>query len=190
MRIVRLAVSVAALSCWSLAVSADAHGKPPAPPKVHAVVPPAHGNPHTQSRPTGNPHTASKPTGNPHTTTSAKPHPPKPAPTTVGQRIATHPELASRLKPLLPPGMTFETAASGFKNQGQFVAALHVSHNLNIPFAQLKAEMTGKDHDSLGRAIQELRPSADVKAEVRRAEREAKTDLKVVKHTDNDRDER
>ena len=35
-----------------------------------------------------------------------------------------------------------ETAngASGFKSQGQFIAALHVSHNLNIPFDQLKTD--------------------------------------------------
>ena len=39
--------------------------------------------------------------------------------------------------------MTLESASAGFKNQGQFLAALHVSQNLNIPFADLKTAMLG-----------------------------------------------
>jgi hypothetical protein len=71
-------------------------------------------------------------------------------------------------------------AASGFKNRGQFIAALHVSHNLNIPFDQLKADMTGTDHDSLGHAIHELRPDLNsklVKNNVKLAENQTKTDI-------------
>src|SRR5439155_26462097 len=41
------------------------------------------------------------------------------------------------------PILTLQAASAGFKNQGQFIAALHVSHNLNIPFDQLKAKLTG-----------------------------------------------
>jgi hypothetical protein len=41
-------------------------------------------------------------------------------------------------------------AESGFKNHGQFIAALHVSKNLNIPFDQLKAKMTSSLPMSLG----------------------------------------
>lgn len=54
-----------------------------------------------------------------------------------------NPALAARLAPLVPPGMTAEQAAAGFKNPGQFVAALNISKNLNIPFADLKSQMTG-----------------------------------------------
>ncbi|MBI2219603.1 MAG: hypothetical protein HYU53_00145 [Acidobacteria bacterium] len=43
----------------------------------------------------------------------------------------------------LPSGVTVVDAASGFKNLGQFVAAVNVSNNLGIPFADLKAKMTG-----------------------------------------------
>ncbi len=39
--------------------------------------------------------------------------------------------------------MTLNQASKGFKNQGQFIAALHVSQNLGIPFADLKTAMTG-----------------------------------------------
>jgi Sec-independent protein translocase protein TatA len=71
-------------------------------------------------------------------------------------------------------------AAAGFRNEGQFVAALHVAHNLNIPFDQLKAKITGSDPVSLGKAIQELRPNLDdkaVKSNTKLADRQAERDL-------------
>jgi hypothetical protein len=43
--------------------------------------------------------------------------------------------------------MTLVQAAKGFTSESQFLAALHASKDLNIPFAQIKAEMTGRDHD-------------------------------------------
>ena len=64
-----------------------------------------------------------------------------PAPVPVPQKIAANPALVARLQPLLPSHTTLASAATGFKNQGQFIAALHVSHNLNIPFAKLKAQV-------------------------------------------------
>ena len=89
--------------------------------------------------------------------------------TKFNARLQTHPELASRLAKLLPKGADVKAAESGFKNQGQFIAALHVSRNLNIPFDQLKAKVTGVTVQangqtttstpmSLGKAIHELRP--------------------------------
>ena len=93
----------------------------------------------------------------------------------------TNPALASRLQPLLPAGMTADQAAQGFKNQGQFVAALHVSRNLGIPFADLKAEMTGPNRRSLGQAIQQLKPAANGATETRRAQHEADEDLKATR---------
>lgn len=92
-------------------------------------------------------------------------------------QLQRHPELAERVGPLLPPGVTAEQAAAGFRNWGQFVAALQVSKNLGIPFEDLKARMTGPESVSLGKAIQELRPDLSrdqVRAAVREAEREAK----------------
>src|SRR5206468_390718 len=65
-----------------------------------------------------------------------------PALISVPQKIMANTALVARLQPLIPSGMTAASAAAGFKNQGQFIAALHVARNHNIPFAQLKAEMT------------------------------------------------
>jgi hypothetical protein len=109
-------------------------------------------------------------------------------------QIEQNPRLMSRLQPLLPSGTTLESAAQGFRNEGQFIAALHVSQNLKIPFTDLKAEMTGKDRDSLGQAIHELRPNGDAKAAAKTAEQEAETDIKATKPAktgnDNDKDNR
>lgn len=88
--------------------------------------------------------------------------------TKFNDRLQTHPELASRIAKLLG-GTDLMTAETGFKNSGQFIAALHVSKNLNIPFDQLKAKVTGiavqangqttnSSPMSLGKAIHELRP--------------------------------
>jgi hypothetical protein len=57
------------------------------------------------------------------------------------------------------------------------VAAVHVSHNLGIPFDQLKAKMLGPPSQSLGKAIQDLKPTANAKAETKKAESEARQDL-------------
>ncbi len=104
---------------------------------------------------------------------------------------------------MLPKGITLNEASKGFKNQGQFIAALHVSQNLGIPFADLKAEMTGirpvpkptnddrwRDGSSttmsttdstqllsLGQAIHKLRPRADATEAESAATRQATSDL-------------
>ncbi|HEY7449201.1 MAG TPA: hypothetical protein VH702_13675 [Vicinamibacterales bacterium] len=67
-------------------------------------------------------------------------------------------------------------ATAGFKNFGQFVAAVNVSNNHQIAFADLKAAMTGIDMKgqpvtttgttavttmSLGQAIQKLKTGVD-----------------------------
>jgi hypothetical protein len=103
--------------------------------------------------------------------------------TTAASRLASHPGLSARLQSLLPAGTDMQTAAAGFKNLGQFVAAVHVSHNLGIPFDQLKAKMLGPPSMSLGKAIQALKPTANAKAELKKAEHQAHQDL------DNDKDD-
>src|ERR671920_122723 len=50
-------------------------------------------------------------------------------------------KLVERLRTMLPVGTDMTTASSGFRNQGQFVAAIHVSNNLGIPFDDLKKRM-------------------------------------------------
>lgn len=92
-------------------------------------------------------------------------------------RLAENTKLASKLQSLLPPGTDLQAAAQGFKNLGQFVAAVHVSKNLGIPFDQLKAKMVGPPAESLGKAIHELKPAADSKSEAKKAGKEADNDL-------------
>jgi len=93
------------------------------------------------------------------------------------ERINNNPQLKTKVESLLPAGTTLDAAAAGFKNQGQFIAALHVSKNLNIPFDQLKAKMTGTNSESLGKAIHDLKPDMTTKqadAEAVKAEKQAK----------------
>lgn len=93
--------------------------------------------------------------------------------------VTQNAELSSRLQPLLPKGTSVANAAAGFEDQGEFISAVHVAHNLNIPFDQLKAQMTGKNSVSLGKAIKNLRPDLDgkaVKSNVTLAERQTERD--------------
>jgi hypothetical protein len=107
--------------------------------------------------------------------------------TKFNERIQKHLALASRIDKLLPAGTDLKTAESGFKSPGQFIAALHVSRDLNIPFDQLKAKVTGVTMQatgqtttttpmSLGKAIHELRPNMtedQANDAAKRAERQA-----------------
>lgn len=114
---------------------------------------------------------------------AGKPATPKTQPTTPktqapGQMktpVAVHPPLARNLQPLLP-GIDVNVASQGFRNLGQFVAAVHVSNNLGIPFTELKTSMVTQGR-SLGQSIQELRPNANASAEAARAERQARATM-------------
>jgi hypothetical protein len=91
-------------------------------------------------------------------------------------RIDRNPRFARRVRDLLPRGVNPRDAVAGFKNEGQFLAALHASKNLDIPFDQLKAELTGNDSTSLGQAIHTLRPTLSesaVREAVKKAEKQA-----------------
>ncbi|MPY86329.1 MAG: hypothetical protein GEU99_00225 [Luteitalea sp.] len=90
--------------------------------------------------------------------------------------VPKNPQLVARLQALLPRDMSVEQAAHGFDDQEDFVAAVHVSRNLSVPFSDLKTRMvTGKL--SLGEAIHAVDPDADVKREEKRARRQAAADL-------------
>lgn len=96
---------------------------------------------------------------------------------TVSDKLSNNTQLAGKLQGLLPQGTNLQTAAQGFKNLGQFVAAVHVSHNLGIPFDQLKSQMVGPPKESLGKAIHALKPDANSKTETRTARKQAKQDI-------------
>ena len=76
--------------------------------------------------------------------------------TPVQLKLQKNPNLASKLQSRLPAGTNLTRAASGFRNLGQFVAAVNASHNHGIPFAQLKTRMVDQGM-SLGQAMQATR---------------------------------
>lgn len=82
---------------------------------------------------------------------------------------------------VLPKG-GLNAACGGFHNLGQCVAALHVANNLNLAggFDALKPLVTGSSAMSLGKAIQQLSPNADAKAQEKTAMKQAKADLATV----------
>jgi len=93
----------------------------------------------------------------------------------VATPVVVNTALAKNLQPLLP-GLDVNAQAQGFKNLGAFVSAVHVSHNLDIPFATLKSRIVG-DGMSLGGAIQTLKPAVNANSEAARAEKQAKAEI-------------
>ncbi len=82
----------------------------------------------------------------------------------------------TRLAAIVPEGMSAQEACTGFKSVEECVATLHVSQNLSIPFPDLKSKVTGGA--KLGAAIHQLKPDANVKAELRKAEEQARSDTR------------
>jgi hypothetical protein len=115
---------------------------------------------------------------------SAMPPPPQAEPTPVPAAdpptaADTHASTAAgntRLAALVPAGLTPEDACRGFKDLTECSTALHVSQNLNIPFADLKDRVTAGQ--SLGTAIHALKPKADSRRETERAAEQAREDLR------------
>ena len=100
-----------------------------------------------------------------------------PSPTSPPPAGADDP--GTRLAAIVPAGLSPREACSGFKNLEECAAALHVSANLNIVFADLKSKMTAGER--LTAAVQELKPGTDAKAEVRRAQEQARMDTRRAK---------
>jgi len=102
-------------------------------------------------------------------------------PTTQSDPAATAQSSAStaqstRLAAIVPSGMSAQEACAGFRSVEECVATLHVSQNLSIPFPDLKSKVTGGA--KLGAAIHQLKPDANVKAELRKAEEQARSDTR------------
>jgi hypothetical protein len=162
---------MACVTCTS--AYADAHGRPAAPSQ-HVQAPKTTGKP--TSTPTGaksgSTTTTSGSTSTSSSTTTTTPLNP------IAAKIASKPQLNTRLTAMLPKDMTLNQASMGFKNQGQFIAALHVSQNLGCDcFKQIQTDMTKKGM-SLGQAIQDVKKTANSTVEAQKAETEANDDLK------------
>lgn len=110
---------------------------------------------------------------------------------TMNGILTTNTALSGKIQKLT--GMDAQQACSGFKNLGQCVAAAHVSKNLGLNFACLKADMTGvaapsgsgcststttgSKTMSLGQAIHTLKPTANSKTESQKANKQASQDI-------------
>ena len=97
---------------------------------------------------------------------------PKPAPTPVQRELQRNLVLADGLRGRLPRGADLNAAAAGFRRLELFVATVHASNNLDIPFTELKRRIVN-DGMTLGQAIQDIRPRSRYWDEARRAEDDA-----------------
>ena len=155
------------------AAGAATHGKsatdkPAAAPKT-TVSTKATGSPKT---------TATKATGSPKSTTTTTTTTPTGTAiplTPVQQKLQKNTNLAGKLQSRLPAGTDLNTAAAGFRNLGQFVAAVNVSNNLGLDFTTLKTAMV-TDGKSLGQAIRSQKgTTVNATEQAHRAERDADT---------------
>ena len=104
--------------------------------------------------------------------TAAAPTPTKLTP--VQQKLKENTNLAAKVESRLPKGTDLMAASAGFKNLGQFVAAVNVSNNLGVSFEDLKTKMV-TNNMSLGQAIQAVRPlTASPTIEAQRGEYDAR----------------
>lgn len=74
----------------------------------------------------------------------------------VASKFASNSELSSRASTILPPGSNVASAATGFHDEDQFLATAQASHNLNVPFADMKDRVTAGQ--SLSDAIHAMKP--------------------------------
>lgn len=99
--------------------------------------------------------TTAKTAKNPTTTTTTT-TPTTTTLTPVQQKLQKNTNLASKLQARLPAGTDLMTAAAGFRNLGQFNAAVNASYNHKLSFTELKIRMVDQGM-SLGQAVKEVR---------------------------------
>jgi len=130
------------------------------------------------------------------TTTTTPPAKLNPIAAKISSNHGLSSKVSGMLKTIIDPKtgkpITLDAASMGFKNQGQFIAALHVSQNKGISFLDLKNAMvtsqttatgtTMSQTGSLGQAIQKVKGTSDTTA-VTTAERQADDDLKTTTTT-------
>lgn len=92
---------------------------------------------------------------------------------------ASEPRLHDRLRPVLNPGARMQIAAEGFRSAEEFATVAHAARNTNVPFMVLKHRVLNEGR-TLADAIHDSKPEVDAKAEVKRAEAAAKSDIAAV----------
>ena len=119
----------------------------------------------------------------------------------VAQKLSKHSNILKKVTNSLGTDADLNNATAGFKNFGQFVAAVNVSNNLGIDFVDLKAAMTGITMDgkpvtstgttsvtagsgttsattmSLGKAIQKLKSGVDAETVAQNALTQANQEI-------------
>jgi hypothetical protein len=199
---------------YTLGLTAAASLAAANPPTTHPAAQ-THGNPHTTTgKPTTSPSSGktTKTTGTTSTTsgttttsggtTSGGTTTTTTTPTLnpIAAKISTNHGLSGKVSTMLSSvtdpktgkPITLDTASMGFKNSGQFIAALHVSQNLGIPFLDLKKAMvtsqttagvtTMSQTGSLGQAIQTVKGTSNTTA-VTTATKQADDDIKTTTTT-------
>jgi hypothetical protein len=96
----------------------------------------------------------------------------RPLPSPVQKELQRNLVLADGLRNRLPAGTDLNAAAGSFRRLELFVATVHASNNMEIPFSELKRRIVN-DGMTLGQAIQDVRPRSRYWAEAQRAEDEA-----------------
>jgi len=192
-KLMTIGVAVLAIGLWLIPIRAAAQGRGVGRPE---------GSPGVSHAPLGGPGTAAGTShgsgadagtshGSAHDTSTSGPKSP-------AILLNQNTQLAKNLSSFFPAGTNLTAEASGFKNLGRFVAAVHVSHNLKIPFTQLKCTelgttkastlgitcpttVTNASGMSLGKAIQTIKPDANSQEAVQTANQETKKDLADTK---------
>jgi hypothetical protein len=162
--------------------------KPSKPPKSGTTA-----TTHTTVREKGKGHSTSTNSATTTTTTATTTTAATWTPTnSVSEKLMTKPNQLSRARAVLPAGTDLNLATAGFKNFGQFNAAVNVSQHLGISFADLKAAMTGTTLAglptnqpvlSLGQAIQKFKPGVNAETEADRALTQANTEAATTTTT-------
>ena len=176
---VSLACSAAVVVIFAGGAAAQGKGSPQPKVTSPATAPKSAPTKTTASAPKAKPtKTADTASAHGKPTTTTSPTAPTGAPLTpVQQKLQQNTNLASKLQTRLPPGTDLNTAAAGFRNLGQFVAAVNVSKNLGLDFPTLKTAMV-TDGKSLGQAIQAQKSTVDGTTVATRAEHDADTEIR------------
>jgi hypothetical protein len=98
----------------------------------------------------------------------------------INQILDENQVLTAKLQALLPADVNPHQACAGYKTLDQCASTIHVAHDANIPFAGLKALVTGKHSVGLEKAVGQLAPSIDAKDAVKKARKAASEDLKGI----------
>jgi len=107
----------------------------------------------------------------------------KPVAIAANAARADEPRVQERLKPVLNRGTKMDVAAEGFLTAEEFATVAHAAKNTSVPFMVLKHRVLNEKRpieDSMADAIREFKPELNAKAEVAKAQREAKSDLAEI----------